>query len=151
MIETAIDQFAQLDLDTEEEIEVIYVESLSPVEIVDFARFGELQVLEELDRLDLVPRLFSAIDGRGNTALHVAAANGHLDIVDYILSLLKADNREYINKINEQGNTALHWASLNGHVEVVKALLAAGADHSVKVSQAFIRFLMFACVDKESG
>nr|POE81183.1 ankyrin repeat-containing protein p16f5.05c [Quercus suber] len=57
------------------------------------------------------------------TALHMAAANGHLDVVEYLV------NRGVdLNAINEEKNTPLHWACLNGHIEVVKKLILAGAN-----------------------
>lgn len=38
---------------------------------------------------------------------------------------------------NHSGNTPLHWAALNTHLECVKALVAAGADVTVKNQQGF--------------
>ncbi|CAI0541375.1 unnamed protein product [Linum tenue] len=55
-------------------------------------------------------------------ALHMAAANGHLQIVKYLI-----DQGVDVNASNEEKNTALHWACLNGHSEVVKKLILAGA------------------------
>ena len=37
-----------------------------------------------------------------------------------------------VNEQNGWGNTPLHKASENGHVEVITALLAAGADKTMK-------------------
>ncbi|KOM54787.1 hypothetical protein LR48_Vigan10g067900 [Vigna angularis] len=59
-------------------------------------------------------------------ALHMAAANGHVDIVEYLI--IKGVD---LNAPNEEKNTPLHWACLNGHVEVVKKLILAGANVSV--------------------
>lgn len=75
-----INDLAVLDLQSEEEeeIEVIYVENLSPKEIVDFARYGEMDIIEELVRSNLSLKFKSSVDERGNTPLHMAAANGHL-------------------------------------------------------------------------
>ncbi|CAI9765229.1 unnamed protein product [Fraxinus pennsylvanica] len=64
-------------------------------------------------------------DSQGRTALHMAAANGHLDIINYLL-LNGAD----VNASNVENNTPLHWACLNGHVEAVKHLILAGANVS---------------------
>uniref|UniRef100_A0A803Q0G6 Uncharacterized protein n=1 Tax=Cannabis sativa TaxID=3483 RepID=A0A803Q0G6_CANSA len=60
-----------------------------------------------------------------STALHMACANGYLDIVEYLIS-----KRVELNPTNAENNTPLHWACLNGHVEVVKKLILAGASVS---------------------
>ncbi|KAL2456208.1 GA-binding protein subunit beta-2 like [Abeliophyllum distichum] len=65
-------------------------------------------------------------DPQGRTALHMAAANGHLDIIEYLLC-----NGADINASNVEKNTPLHWACLNGHIEVVKHLILAGANVSL--------------------
>ncbi|KAG2394606.1 uncharacterized protein HKW66_Vig0180160 [Vigna angularis] len=92
-------------------------------------------------------------------ALHMAAANGHVDIVEYLIikgvseplvdcysrsRRFLSDIKSYrwplptyslsksdLNAPNEEKNTPLHWACLNGHVEVVKKLILAGANVSV--------------------
>ncbi|KAF1954157.1 ankyrin [Byssothecium circinans] len=73
-----------------------------------------------------------------NTALHYAAANGHLDIIKLLVSTSTANTTVpstpasgLINAINDSGNTALHWAALNGHLESVKLLVQAGADVTI--------------------
>jgi len=76
-----------------------------------------------------------------NTPLHYAAANGHLDLINSLLSHFtsssaSSDETEpsivpFINRQNNSGNTALHWASLNGHLGIVKVLLEQGADASI--------------------
>ena len=93
----------------------------------------------------------SAIDidadglGSQSSLLHFAAANGALEVIDYLLELLAppllpngaptapADKSapSLVNHRNVAGNTPLHWASLNAQLEVVKALVAAGADAGV--------------------
>ena len=75
-----------------------------------------------------------------NTPLHYASANGHVDLLNSLLSFFsspstsdeaKALLASFINRQNSSGNTALHWASLNGHLVVVKVLLEYGADASI--------------------
>ncbi|CAL5353992.1 unnamed protein product [Camellia sinensis] len=87
------------------------------------------------DDIDDVTNLASAgisldsKDSQGRTglqALHMASANGHLDIVDYLIR-----NGVDVNASNVEKNTPLHWACLNGHIEVVKNLILAGASVSV--------------------
>ncbi|KAJ4373456.1 ankyrin repeat-containing protein [Didymella sp. IMI 355093] len=66
-----------------------------------------------------------------NTALHYAAANGHIDIVKLLLSTSTSKPAPFLNLTNSSGNTPLHWASLNGHLEAVKLLIEAGGDITI--------------------
>ncbi|KAF2841319.1 ankyrin [Patellaria atrata CBS 101060] len=90
----------------------------------------------------------------GNGVLHYAAANGHIDILDFILSLYPSPSssssqptststsnpsssitgtpRIPLLHPNDQGNTPLHYASLNGHLAFVKRLVALGADPAAR-------------------
>jgi uncharacterized protein len=85
-------------------------------------------------------------DGLGSQSclLHWPSANGNVEVVEYLLSLLlppdtngtnaaSADKSapSLVNHKNVSGNTPLHWAALNGHLSCVKALVAAGADASI--------------------
>ena len=135
-----------------------------PEEDVDdllyFARTNSLSDLQEtlsnLSTTNSAPSLqssqllFHAVDpSTGNSALHMASANGHVEIINYILSLLSDPNpnldleqeaegggskKELLNMQNKAGNTALHYASLNGHLSAVKTLVTAGVNPSVQNS-----------------
>ncbi|KNE62021.1 hypothetical protein AMAG_07279 [Allomyces macrogynus ATCC 38327] len=101
-------------------------------EVVLCARYGELPELkEEVARLQheyphvSVAALLAQPVAGGNTPLHMAAANGHKDIVEYLLQHLVAVS---VNTQNEQGNTPMHWCAVNGHDEIAKLLIAAGAE-----------------------
>lgn len=59
-------------------------------------------------------------------ALHMAAANGHADVIRFLLS----KSADPSPKTREGGNTPLHWACLNGRGEATKALLEGGASPS---------------------
>ena len=61
--------------------------------------------------------LLNFVDEYGKTALHIAAANGNLKLVTWLLSL------GAVQCPNESGNTPLHWAALNGHMEVSQTLV----------------------------
>lgn len=77
---------------------------------IDSARYGDTEdvkvALNEGVKLEVR-------DEAGRTALHMAAANGHLDIVQI---LVKAGSD--VNAKNAQDSTPLHWACLNGKKEV---------------------------------
>lgn len=55
------------------------------------------------------------------TALHLAAENGHSEVVEELVSA------ENINISDSEGFTALHLAARGGHVKTVEVLLKHGA------------------------
>ncbi|KAJ9479884.1 putative Ankyrin repeat-containing protein YAR1 (putative) [Pseudozyma hubeiensis] len=56
-----------------------------------------------------------------NTLLHYASANGHLEVVQYLLPF---SDLSLSLAQNVSGNTPLHWAGLNGHLDTVKLLVS---------------------------
>ena len=64
----------------------------------------------------------------GNTALHLASANGFIEVVKYLVDELHCD----INAKNKSLSTPLSWAAFNGQKKVVEFLLEKGADFDVK-------------------
>ncbi|CAG8511845.1 5268_t:CDS:2 [Ambispora leptoticha] len=110
-------------------------------EIIACARYGEYKEL--LECMKSQPTIYLITKSNfGNTALHMACANGHLEIVTYIIDQLQqlasspsTDNSKIalcINIQNEWGNTPLHWSALNGHKEVVELLIKNGANVHIK-------------------
>jgi ankyrin repeat protein len=78
-----------------------------------------------------IENLRSLIKGRNSasqSALHLAAANGHLNIVEFLIKYLHPID---VNLQIDEGSTPLHWAALNGHLAIVEKLLEAGADATV--------------------
>ncbi|XP_030631087.1 caskin-2 [Chanos chanos] len=89
--------------------------------------FGRLKVTQLLLSSNMVVPLLEG-NGRDNTPLHLAARNGHKDIIRL---LLKAGIE--INRTTKAG-TALHDAALYGKTEVVRLLLEAGIDVNIRNS-----------------
>jgi len=56
-------------------------------------------------------------------ALYIGAKNGHIEVVDWLLSCGADPNFRA-----ERGGTPLYWAVRKGHVDVVRMLVEAGAD-----------------------
>ncbi|KAL8852437.1 MAG: hypothetical protein Q9221_002667 [Calogaya cf. arnoldii] len=70
----------------------------------------------------------------GNGLLHMASANGCLDVLQHLLPSPPSSvpSPLNVNLPNTSGNTPLHWAALNGHLDAVKILLGAGADPTIR-------------------
>ena len=120
-------------------------------DLIYFARTGDLpslrstlETISSTHNSPLSTILASAIDidaeglGSQSCLLHWPAANGNLEILRYLLSLVPpkdvaADKSipTLVNHRNVNGNTPLHWAALNAHLECVKVLVAAGADAGI--------------------
>ena len=79
------------------------------------ARSGNLGVMQLLVRLGAS---VEATDDDGATALHLAAAGGHLDVVGYLVEELGLD----VAATNDDGDTALGLAAAEGHTAVVAYL-----------------------------
>lgn len=68
----------------------------------------------------------------GVTAVHMAAANGHLDALKFLLTECRP-TPDY--KANKSGNTPLHWALQNSEWESAKLILVNGQPGAVDVLQ----------------
>jgi len=89
--------------------------------------------LEEIKACVISPGIVNSSDDQnGNTAIHIAAQNGHLTVVEFIISA-GAD----VNIANKTGATALHMSQEYGFFWVSKALRDAGADGEIKNSGGF--------------
>lgn len=65
----------------------------------------------------------NVVNEQGQTLLHVAAHEGHVEIVDFLLRCgANLDAR------NRHGNTPLHCAVVSGREKIVQALVGAGAN-----------------------
>ncbi|KAF9515484.1 hypothetical protein BS47DRAFT_1371997 [Hydnum rufescens UP504] len=59
-------------------------------------------------------------DEHQNTVLHMLCANGHDDLLEYLLPLI---NPTLISAQNSSKSTPLHWAALNCHLPIIKRLV----------------------------
>ncbi|CCF32354.1 hypothetical protein CH063_04758 [Colletotrichum higginsianum] len=107
-------------------------------DLIYLSRAGELaelqetlKTLSERENASVGEVITAAKDEGKSTCLHMAAGNGHIDIVKALIAALDArpadEKKAYVDAANEFGNTGLHWACLGGHLEVVKVLMAHGA------------------------
>jgi len=105
---------ANLSLAPDDEPEAAPAPEDDGLELLECARYGEDDELKQLLEKGVPPGF---ADSQGTTALHRAAANGHLACV----KVLAAAGCPHV--ANASGNLPLHWAVQQGHVAVVKALL----------------------------
>ncbi|KAL8945633.1 MAG: hypothetical protein Q9222_007854 [Ikaeria aurantiellina] len=73
----------------------------------------------------------------GNGILHMAAGNGCMDILDFLLPTQDHDRTHAFQSLepnlqNLAGNTPLHYAALNSQLSAIKCLVAAGAEPGIK-------------------
>ncbi|VDC00149.1 unnamed protein product [Peniophora sp. CBMAI 1063] len=91
-------------------------------DVVYAARYGDLDDVRAFIDTFGASAVAAAHDESGNTVLHMAAANGHTEILDYIIPLVPTS---LLSVQNAAGSTALHWAALNSHLEAAKRLVDA--------------------------
>ncbi|CAL8346600.1 unnamed protein product [Lota lota] len=93
-----------------------------------FALAAECGCVEMLDMLmsPLYEMATTRPNKNGDTPLHLAAGNGHLDVVGMLLESF--ETRDEINMADE---TALYLATERGHEECVRVLLQAGCNPNI--------------------
>ena len=98
-------------------------------EIHDAAKNGDLERVKVL--LKDNPELVNTKDRDGETHLHEAGLNGHIDVVRLLLA-----NGADVNAKDDKGNTPLHWAAMLGHQDVSELLLENKADVNIHEAAA---------------
>merc|ERR1719428_1142671 len=83
--------------------------------------------ISELESLIVGDQIDCQDEQNGNRPIHIAAQNGHLEIVKWLISK-KCD----VSAQNGTGATALHMSVGYDFYYVTKALLEAGADQTIK-------------------
>jgi hypothetical protein len=111
------------------------LETLAGADLVDFVRYEDESFIKELFGLvgsALCAQRFSeARDERGNSVMHMCAANGQTESVNIIASLAP----ELVSVANLEGNSPMHWACVSGHLPIVSLLHNLGAPTAVENSQ----------------
>ncbi|MBA3537011.1 MAG: ankyrin repeat domain-containing protein [Tatlockia sp.] len=103
--------------------------------VIDNNLYHPIHIAATLGRLNLIKAFidndFESLeqkDNEGQTPLLLAVKNGHLKVVDFLLSKGAATNVASINAdITDPFKTPLYWAIKGGHYQIVNSLLKAGA------------------------
>ncbi|EEF37338.1 ankyrin repeat-containing protein At5g02620 [Ricinus communis] len=82
------------------------------------AKQGDLKTLTVL--MEANPELAMTFDSSNTTALHSAASQGHVEVVNF---LLEKGSSNLVTIAKSNSKTALHSAARNGHLEILRALL----------------------------
>lgn len=109
--------------------------------LLDGARYGELEEIEQAlaEGADI-----NFKDDGGNTALHKACANNHLEVV----KLLIAKGATF--QFNENNNSPLHWSIQNKAVAVVQHILTHCPDADVLKQNSFGKSCLSEAFNAES-
>ncbi|CEP01726.1 Ankyrin repeat domain-containing protein [Plasmodiophora brassicae] len=89
------------------------------------AREGHAHLIDDLVKVGVCR--VNARDDQGRTALHVASARNHVDVVEHLIG-----NGANVNAVTVFGHTPLHDATFAGSYDAMKALLESGADRRVR-------------------
>ncbi len=96
------------------------------LELIESVKKGDLEKIRELDKkgvsFDLV------YDDYENSLMHLAAENGHVDVIIFLKESKKFD----VNARDKLERTPLHFAVIKGRIEVIKTLARLEADVNAK-------------------
>ena len=76
-------------------------------------------------------------DNSGNTALHLAAANGHKDVIEYLI-----DEKLPIDSLNKAKMSPLYVTAFKGYAEIVNSFLQNKADPSLLHNLLYEGYIM---------
>ncbi|TFK50871.1 ankyrin [Heliocybe sulcata] len=91
-------------------------------------RYGDLDDVQDFVKTHGQASLADARDENGNTVLHMASGNGHVELLEYLLPLVPPS---LLSVQNESKSTALHWACVNSHLPVVQKLVQSSSGPGV--------------------
>ncbi|KOS48725.1 hypothetical protein ACN38_g270 [Penicillium nordicum] len=93
------------------------------------ASHGHVSIVNLLLKYGMRPDLITGHNER--TSIHLAAKNGHIDVVRVL-----SDAGSPINAQDRNGSTPLAFAAWNGHLDIVQFLLSRGADPNIATEHA---------------
>ena len=108
-------------------VDPVYSQTLTHVNNLGMTSFyiaayaGNLHVMDTMVKAGVDVR---QCDLRGNSPLHAAASQGHLEVIKLLIDRKWAD----VKAINQARWTPLHWAACNGRTEACKLLVSYGAE-----------------------
>ena len=70
--------------------------------------------------------LIAKPDATGLRAIHVAAQNGHVNVLEWLLEDPSRD--QGVNEVDEDARSALHWAAWFGKAQVIPVLVTKGGN-----------------------
>ncbi|XP_076323123.1 uncharacterized protein LOC143232022 isoform X2 [Tachypleus tridentatus] len=105
-------------------------EFVSTLKIHEAAKSGDLHVIKLLLKNDR--KRIETVDERGWTPIHLAAANGHVDIIKFL-----AQEGAHLAALDPSGYTAIHLAAMNGHASCIEILLNQGCEIENVTSEGF--------------
>ncbi|XP_055869997.1 death-associated protein kinase 1-like isoform X4 [Biomphalaria glabrata] len=87
---------------------------------------GNVEGLKELS--EMAANIdFNTANKHGETAVHMAASGGHVDVLKFLLS-----KGVDISIRDKQGDNAIYWAARQGHTDIIKCLVEAGVPISTQ-------------------
>ena len=92
----------------------------------------------------MAKNMASASDRAGRTCLHLAAANSHLKVCQYLLT--SSLTRNGVQDVDKKGRTPLHYAALAGSVDIVALLIEKGADANAQVIYSLSMDWHYSCL-----
>lgn len=108
-------------------------------------QFGQIDIVKFL--LERKPDLINITNELCYTPLRYAAANNHLEVVEYLLCL-GADSSiaAVLPEYNSPGCRPIHWATIRGYSDVVRCLLTHGADVNIRLTDEELHLVHFASI-----
>lgn len=112
------EEVAILLMDAKADVQKRNNDEKTPLHLASY--FGQNDVVDNI--IAIKPSTINDFDQKGNSALHLAAMNGHFDVITYLLKC-----GALVNDKNIESMTALDCAAENGMTEAAKVLLWGGA------------------------